>query len=110
MVRGDDRAHGDLHLGNVLDGGHGGHGGLVAIDPQLCVGDPCFDLVDFVVVAGSPAAMRDRAGSLARLLDLDRDHVYAWTRVNAAVTAISLLTWEGPSTRTEALLTLARDD
>ena len=64
----------------------------MAIDPQLCVGDPCFDLVDFVVVAGSPAAMRDRAGSLARLLDLDRDHVYAWTRVNAAVTAISLLT------------------
>ncbi|MCU4749916.1 aminoglycoside phosphotransferase family protein [Streptomyces sp. G-5] len=35
--------HGDLHLGNVLDGG--AEHGLMAIDPKACVGDPCFDSV-----------------------------------------------------------------
>nr|WP_225882432.1 aminoglycoside phosphotransferase family protein [Streptomyces aureocirculatus] len=35
--------HGDLHLGNVLDGGQRG---LMAIDPKACAGDPCFDAVD----------------------------------------------------------------
>jgi len=39
--------HGDLHLGNVLDGG--GSGGLVAIDPRACAGDPCFDAVDYLL-------------------------------------------------------------
>jgi streptomycin 6-kinase len=37
--------HGDLHLGNVLDGTRG----LVAIDPRACAGDPDFDAVDFVL-------------------------------------------------------------
>lgn len=45
----DDREgallHGDLHPGNVLDGGTRG---LVAIDPRSCVGDPAFDVVDWV--------------------------------------------------------------
>jgi hypothetical protein len=35
--------HGDLHLGNALDGGPSR--GLIAIDPKACVGDPCFDAV-----------------------------------------------------------------
>src|SRR5205807_4200451 len=39
--------HGDLHPGNVLDGGP--VRGLVAIDPMVCVGDPCFDAVDFAL-------------------------------------------------------------
>ncbi|HIY67045.1 MAG TPA: aminoglycoside phosphotransferase family protein, partial [Candidatus Agrococcus pullicola] len=37
--------HGDLHLGNALTCGLRG---LVAVDPKLCVGDRCFDMVDFV--------------------------------------------------------------
>jgi streptomycin 6-kinase len=47
--------HGDLHLGNVLDGGPSR--GLVAIDPKACLGDPCFDAVDYVVVIASMVAV-----------------------------------------------------
>lgn len=45
--------HGDLHLGNVLDGGP--VRGLVAIDPRACVGDPCFDAVDYALDGAGPA-------------------------------------------------------
>ncbi|MEU3771274.1 aminoglycoside phosphotransferase family protein [Amycolatopsis keratiniphila] len=40
--------HGDLHPGNVLDGGPGR--GAVAIDPRPSVGDPWFDLADWVTL------------------------------------------------------------
>src|SRR5262249_41551806 len=40
--------HGDLHPGNVLDGGP--QRGLVAIDPRACAGDPAFDAADWVVL------------------------------------------------------------
>ncbi|WP_192796674.1 aminoglycoside phosphotransferase family protein [Serinicoccus kebangsaanensis] len=96
--------HGDLHLGNVLDGGSRG---LVAIDPKLCLGDPCFDMVDFVIADGDPAAMRARADELAVLVGIDPDHLHRWTRVNAVVTAISSITWDGPTGRSTALLELA---
>jgi streptomycin 6-kinase len=39
--------HGDLHPGNVLDGGN--PRGLVAIDSRLCAGEAAFDLVDWVL-------------------------------------------------------------
>ena len=41
--------HGDLHLRNVLAGPPGRE--LVAIDPRACVGDPAFDLVDWITLA-----------------------------------------------------------
>lgn len=97
--------HGDLHLGNVLDGGERG---LVVIDPKLCVGDRCFDMVDFVIADGSAEDMQLRAVQLAQLTDMDVDRLAAWTSVNAAVTAISHLTWSGTSERTDTLLALAR--
>lgn len=104
----DDREdaviHGDLHLGNVL---HGAERGLVVIDPKLCVGDRCFDMVDFVVVDGAPSQMVARARELASLVDLDPDRLLAWSRVNAVVTAVSRITWHGPGPRTDALLALA---
>jgi streptomycin 6-kinase len=40
--------HGDLHPGNVLDGG--ARRGLVAVDPRACAGDPAFDAADWVLL------------------------------------------------------------
>lgn len=99
--------HGDLHLGNVLDGGERG---LVVIDPKLCVGDRCFDMVDYVIAEGSADGMRARAVHLAELAEMDIERLLAWTSVNAVVSAISYMTWSGPSSRTDALLTLASGD
>ncbi|MFK5581947.1 aminoglycoside phosphotransferase family protein [Serinicoccus sp. LYQ131] len=96
--------HGDLHLGNVLDGGDRG---LVVIDPKLCVGDRCFDMVDYVVTEGDAARMRTRAAELAPLVGMDLDRLLGWCAVNAVVTAISHITWSGSSARTDELLLLA---
>ncbi|QSB04899.1 aminoglycoside phosphotransferase family protein [Natronoglycomyces albus] len=97
--------HGDLHLGNVL---HGGKRGLVAIDPKMCVGDRCFDMVDFVAAEGGPTEMTARAHRLAQLTEIDPARLLRWSHVNAVVTAISSLTWRAPSRRTEDLLAFAR--
>lgn len=96
--------HGDLHLGNVLDGGARG---LVVIDPKLCVGDPCFDVVDYVIADGGPAQMHARAVALARLVGIDLGHLLRWSRVNAVVTAVSRTAWSGPDERTRTLLAFA---
>lgn len=103
---GTDQAviHGDLHLGNVLACDRRG---LVAIDPKLCVGDRCFDMVDFVAVQGGPAQMADRATQLADVAEMDLDRLLAWSKVNAVVTAISLITWFGPDQRSADLLAFA---
>ncbi|OUC96640.1 hypothetical protein CA984_14275 [Streptosporangium minutum] len=54
--------HGDLHPGNVLDGGPRG---LVVIDPRPCVGDPAFDAVDWVLGTGAPACSTTASPSSA---------------------------------------------
>ncbi|RSN19407.1 aminoglycoside phosphotransferase [Streptomyces sp. WAC 05977] len=59
--------HGDLHPGNVLDGGPGR--GAVAIDPRPSVGDPSFDLADWVTLP-----MRD-GGTLEDGLDAIAPHL-----------------------------------
>lgn len=110
LATGDDQTviHGDLHLGNVLDGGERG---LVVIDPKLCVGDRCFDMVDFVLVDDDPAAWVARARALAPLVGLDgstgADRLIRWSRVNAVVTAVSHLATSGPDARTAGLLAFA---
>jgi streptomycin 6-kinase len=77
--------HGDLHLGNVLDGGSRG---LVAIDPKVCVGDPCFDAVDFVLAAAGREGVETRCGLVAAACGMDADRLYAWCQVIAPMTAI----------------------
>lgn len=96
--------HGDLHLGNVLISDERG---LVAVDPKLCVGDRCFDLVDFVAVAGDAEQMTARARRLATLTGIETDRLLAWSAVNAVVTAISRIAWVGSDQRSQQLLTFA---
>ncbi len=76
--------HGDLHLGNVLDGGARG---LVAIDPTACAGDPCFDAVDYVLEGTSSAEIVRRRDELAKAADLDVERLDAWCRVTAPIGA-----------------------
>jgi streptomycin 6-kinase len=102
--------HGDLHLGNVLDAGP--PRGLMTVDPKLCVGDPCFDAVDYLLAsAGDPTthnAVAARGHALSAVHGLDPDRLYAWCRAVAPVTVVSLIpTGHGEPAITE-LLTLAR--
>ncbi|MFD1146975.1 aminoglycoside phosphotransferase family protein [Saccharothrix hoggarensis] len=80
--------HGDLHLGNVLDGGARG---LVAIDPRACVGDPCFDIVDYVLDAAGRDGVAARVERVAAAAGLDADRLHAWSRALAPVIAVSRL-------------------
>ncbi|MFF8565684.1 aminoglycoside phosphotransferase family protein [Streptomyces albidoflavus] len=98
--------HGDLHPGNVLDGGP--RRGLVAIDPKACAGDPCFDAVDFVVAGAGREGVEARCAGVAAAYGLDPDRLYAWSRVDAAFAALARLGAgeEGPAV--EELLALTR--
>lgn len=98
--------HGDLHLGNVLDGGPSR--GLVAIDPKACIGDPCFDAVDYVVAGAGHDGVEARCQRVAKACGLDGDRLYAWSQVIAPMAAISHLTYDGPQPTIDELLALAR--
>ncbi|MGH3625091.1 MAG: aminoglycoside phosphotransferase family protein [Sciscionella sp.] len=88
--------HGDLHFGNVLDGGVRG---LFAIDPMGCAGDPCFDAVDYVLAAPDRAEIVRRGDALAAEAGLDADRLDAWCRATAPIGAVSA----GPAHATELL-------
>jgi len=76
QVGADVLLHGDLHAGNVLDGGVGR--GLVAIDPRPCVGDAAFDAVDWVFRAtDDPRLWKPRSRELASALAQDADRLWA---------------------------------
>ncbi|MFE4054800.1 aminoglycoside phosphotransferase family protein [Streptomyces sp. NPDC059096] len=98
--------HGDLHLGNVLDGGPSR--GLIAIDPKACVGDPCFDAVDYVVAGAGQEGVEVRCRQVADACGLDGDRLYAWSRVIAPMAAIAHLTHDGPEQVIDELLALSR--
>jgi streptomycin 6-kinase len=98
--------HGDLHPGNVLDGGAGR--GLVAIDPRACVGDPAFDAVDWVLWSTDDARLwKPRSRELAGALRADADSLWAWYTACAAILAASEVARGGPSSRVQALLAVA---
>ncbi|MGW4523076.1 aminoglycoside phosphotransferase family protein [Amycolatopsis sp. NPDC004378] len=97
--------HGDLHLGNALDGGPSR--GLVAIDPKACTGDPCFDAVDYVVAGAGAEGVGARCHRVATACDLDGDRLYAWSQVIAPMLAIAHLTYGGPEAAIGELLALA---
>ncbi len=96
--------HGDLHLGNVLDGGPSR--GLVAIDPKACVGDPCFDAVDYVVSGAGHEGVEARCQQVAAACGLDGDRLLAWSRVVAPMFVIAHLTYGGSEPVIDELLAL----
>ncbi|WIX98436.1 aminoglycoside phosphotransferase family protein [Amycolatopsis mongoliensis] len=98
--------HGDLHLGNVLDGGASRD--LVAIDPKACLGDPCFDAVDYVVAGAGHEGVQARCQRVATACGLDGDRLFAWTRVIAPMFAIAYLANDGSDPAIDELLTLTR--
>jgi streptomycin 6-kinase len=75
--------HGDLHSGNVL---RRGRGGLVAIDPRPCVGDPAFDLVDWVLEG--EMAPPEQAQRIAAATGLDAQRLLAWARATAVLSGL----------------------
>jgi streptomycin 6-kinase len=78
--------HGDLHRGNLLDGG--ADRGLVAIDPRPCVGDPAFDAADWVFHGAADAAeWEPRARQLAYRLDVPFERLWDWFRAFAPMLA-----------------------
>ena len=82
--------HGDLHPRNVLDGGP--ERGYVAIDPRACVGDPAFDLIDWVFRGGGDeAALARRAERLAAEAVVDPASLRRWCACTAVLDAISRL-------------------
>jgi streptomycin 6-kinase len=91
--------HGDLHAGNVLDGGP--RRGLVAIDPRPCIGDPAFDLVDWVLHDGDPI---QRAHALAAATGHDPQRLLAWTRATAVLAGPMVLGRSDAEERVGALL------
>jgi len=97
--------HGDLHLGNVLDGGSRG---LVAIDPRACVGDPCFDAVDYLLDGAGSDGVDARCAALAAASGLDAGRLLEWCRAIAAIVAIAYLGRPGRERAIPELLTLAR--
>ena len=98
--------HGDLHPGNVLDGG--AVRGLVAIDPRPCVGDAAVDAVDWVFWAvDDPGAWEPRSRDLAAALGLDHERLWAWCAAFAAMLAASRAARGASAEQIAALLALS---
>lgn len=98
--------HGDLHLGNVLDGGP--KRGLVAIDPRACVGDPCFDAIDYALEGAGRDGVGSRCLALASAAELDPDRLHEWCRAVAPIIAIGRAGQPSQEEAVAELLTLAR--
>lgn len=77
--------HGDLHLSNVLVGPPGRE--LVAIDPRACVGDPAFDLVDWITDCAAPDRWAERSHALAAATGAAQPRLWRWLRALALVIA-----------------------
>jgi streptomycin 6-kinase len=97
--------HGDLHPGNVLDGGVRG---LVAIDPMVCVGDPCFDAVDFALAGAGLEGVSTRCAHVAKECGMDLERLEAWCRALAPLEAIGYLAGSSTVPAVTELLALAR--
>ncbi len=83
--------HGDLHHGNVLDGGHRG---WLAIDPKALIGEPTYDVANLLrnpsphgKIVHSRDRMRRLAGFYARRLNLDARRVLNFAFAHAGLSA-----------------------
>ncbi|CAL9433172.1 hypothetical protein SUDANB121_02110 [Nocardiopsis dassonvillei] len=79
--------HGDLHPGNVIDGGERG---LVALDPRGCLGDGAVDAVDWAMwKARDRAEVERRVSVLARVTDVDAERMMEWVAAFAPCLAVA---------------------
>jgi streptomycin 6-kinase len=98
--------HGDLHPGNVLDGG--ATRGLVAIDPRPCVGDAAFDAVDWVFWGvDNPRGWQPHARQLALALGVEHGRLWAWCAALAPMLAAAKAGRGAAPDEVNALLALA---
>lgn len=100
--------HGDLHPGNVLDAGP--HRGVVAIDPRPSVGDPAFDLADWLYLPLAAGGTLDDGIEALRphLPGLDAERARAWCVAMAPLAAHAPLRRGEHTPFTDALLEMAR--
>ena len=96
--------HGDLHPGNVLEGGP--ERGLVAIDPRPCAGDPAYDAADWVIFRTAPDGWPDRAAVLAAAVGSTPERVMAWVAAFGALHAASAASRGEDPARVAAFLAL----
>jgi streptomycin 6-kinase len=81
--------HGDLHPGNVIDGGP--ERGLVAVDPRACVGDAAADTIDWTLWrASSHEEVERRAAVLADVIGVPVERVIAWAVACAPIFAVAV--------------------
>jgi len=76
--------------------------------PKACIGDPCFDAVDYVVAGAGHEDVEVRCQRVATACGLDGDRLYAWSRVIAPMFAIAYLTYDGSEPAIDELVALAR--
>jgi streptomycin 6-kinase len=77
--------HGDLHFGNVLVSDSRG---LIAVGAKACVGDRCFDAVDYILEAFDRSEMARRRDALAAAAGIDPERLDAWCRAIAPISAV----------------------
>ncbi|EOR70454.1 aminoglycoside phosphotransferase family protein [Thermobifida fusca] len=81
--------HGELHPGNILDGGV--RRGLVAIDPRGCLGDPAYDAIDWAVwQTESLAEIEERCMVLAAGIGVPHQRLFRWCVAFAPIFATAL--------------------
>lgn len=98
--------HGDLHPGNVFD--PGSRAGLMTLDPRPCVGDPAFDLIDWILwQTDLPDEWRLRTNALVKLTGIEAERAWAWCQSFAALLAALELARGGSASRVAALLSIA---
>lgn len=100
--------HGDFHPRNVLNGGNRG---LVTIDPRACVGDPAFDLIDWVFSGvGDRGTLIRRTEWLAGRVGVDSSVLWRWCKCTAVLIVISrLIRGTSPANTVQPLLELTID-
>lgn len=79
--------HGDLHPGNVIDGGARG---LVVLDPRACLGDSAADAVEWAVWnADGISEVEHRVGVLSSVMGVDGERMMEWVRAFAPCFAVA---------------------
>lgn len=82
--------HGDLHPGNIIDGGAAR--GLVALDPRACAGDSASDTVDWIMWRITETTQAEqRAEELSGAMDVDAGRMLDWARAFAPCLAVAMV-------------------